>query len=80
MDAVASWDGTGFWHVSERPSMRSLGEIVRTGPDQYTIDPDDHSALCGIGTGPYASFDEVLKAIAAHLQGRCELTRFRRSL
>jgi hypothetical protein len=80
MDAVASWDGTGFWHVSERPSMRSLGEIARVTSNHFTIEPDDNSPLSGISSGPYASFDEVLKAVAAHLQGRCELTRFRRRL
>ncbi len=40
MDAVVFWDGPGFWHVNERPSMRSLGEIALAGENHYTIDPD----------------------------------------
>ncbi len=75
MDAVAYVDGQGFWHVNERVSMRSLGEIVLTAPDRYTIDPDDHSPLAGISAGPYPSLAEALQAIAAHLQGTCELKR-----
>jgi hypothetical protein len=73
VDAVVFWDGPGFWHVNEQPSMRSLGEIARTGEDEYIIDPDSHSALSGISAGPYRSLDEALLAIGSHLEGRCTL-------
>jgi hypothetical protein len=77
MDATVFPQGNGFWRVNASPSMRDLGEITRAADGAFTVEPDEASDLVGVPTGPYASLDDALSAIAAHLQGQCRLVRKR---
>jgi hypothetical protein len=74
VNAVLFVQGGGLWRVNASPTMRSLGEVTR-GPDKtFTVASDAEAyALDGIHPGPYASLDDAMAAIAAHLGGSCRI-------
>ena len=77
MDAAVFSIGKGLWHVNTSPTMRDLGEIIRSADGTFTLVPDEGAALEGMAVGPYPSLDKARDAIAAHLGGKCSLARSR---
>lgn len=80
MDAVVFTEGLGVWRVTASPSMRGLGDLVKSTDGAVMIEPDDASDLDGIHRGPYASLEDAMAAIGAHLEGQCRHAPKRRRL
>jgi hypothetical protein len=64
MDAAVFSIGKGLWHVNTSPTMRDLGEIIRSADGTFTLVPDEGAALEGMAVGPYPSLDKARDAIA----------------
>ena len=76
MDATVFTQGRGIWHVNASPSMRSLGDLLMGTDRTVTIEPDgEDSALYGVNPGPYATLEDAMVAIGAHLAGQCRHAR-----
>jgi hypothetical protein len=76
MDAVLFSQGRGMWHVNASPTMRSLGDLLRSPDKGLTIVPDDEqSALHGVNAGSCPTLEEAMATIGTHLGGRCAHAR-----
>jgi hypothetical protein len=55
---------------------RPMGRITHARGPGFIIDPDERAlyVMANVPLGPFASFEDALRAIEKHLRGVCHLT------
>jgi hypothetical protein len=55
---------------------RPMGRITETRGPRFIIEPDERApaTMDNVPLGPFASFEDALRAIEKHLHGVCHLT------